>query len=249
MAEVWIRMDVGSHKDLCEDAVLVGRKIYDAGFYNLDVDLPCVFAVADGVGGNPGARDASRFVLRRLAEACRPGLSPEDLVSLMLTVDSELIDHASFIEGKESMATTVTLVIVEEDRAVSAQVGNTRLLEIRGGKFRQITHDQTARQILLDAGNYAGARDYGDAELLGFMGGGSVEGIAYLKVAELWKGSDRPDQLLLSSDGIHDHVDPSRFGTVYAASSAFPRRMFNFIFNEAVKNLSSDDKSLVLIRL
>lgn len=249
MADVWVRIDTGRNKAACEDAVLVGDRIFEPGFYNIqDVQFPCVFAVADGVGGNAGAKEASYFVLRRLSEMYHSDLTLDDLVSIMINIDSELIDFSSFLEGKENMASTLTVFIVEQHRALSAHVGNTRLLEVRNGVIHQLSHDQTAKQIMLDTGNYASARDFGNSELLGFMGGASVNGIAYLKVAELWTDGDRADQIILTSDGIHDYVEPDRFSALYESNKMYPRRLFQMIFNEADMNDSCDDKSMLLVR-
>ncbi|MBQ8707279.1 MAG: protein serine/threonine phosphatase 2C family protein [Succinivibrionaceae bacterium] len=248
MADVWVRVDTGHDRTHCEDGALVENRVLAPGFYNLDASLPCVFAVADGVGGHAGAEEASYFVLKRVSEMYRCGLTPDELVSLMVTVDSELIDFSSFVKGKERMASTLTMIIVEGKRALMAHVGNTRLLEVRNGVMRQLTHDQTARQIMLDSGNYSSARDYGNSELLGFMGGASVNGIAYLKVSELWNDGNRPDQLILTTDGIHDYIEPDRFAALYEANHMYPRRLFQFIYNEAEKNGSEDDKTMMVIR-
>ncbi len=249
MADVWVRIDKGLHKSKCEDAVLVGDRIFEPGFFHMeDLEFPCVFAVADGLGGHSGSNVASYFVIRRFTEMYRPDLTLEDLISIMVNIDSELIDFSSFLRGKEEMASTLTVLVVEPHRALSAHVGNTRLWEVRNGAIRQLTHDQTAKQIYLDTGNYTKAQDFGNAELMGFMGGGSVDGIAYLKVAELWTEGDRPDQVILTSDGIHDYVTADRFANLYDSNKMYPRRLFQFMFNEAEKNESDDDKSMVLIR-
>lgn len=249
MADIWVKIKKGQHKSSCEDAVLVGPKILEPGFHHFDEDLPGFLAVADGVGGNNGAKEAAYFVLRHVISSYHPGFTREDLINSIVAIDSLLIDYSSHVPEKENMATTLTLVIIEKDYALYAQVGNTRLWEIRGDDLRQVSRDQSAVQICLDQGDPAEASRHAPSELMGFMGGGDVCGIAFLKVGCLWQGNDRPDYLLLTSDGIHDHIEPGVFRNIVLANRNLPNRLFQFLYSEAEKNLSMDDKSVLIINL
>lgn len=249
MAEAWIKIEEGLNKSACEDAILVGDKIIESGLHNFDIEFPIILAIADGVGGNKGAKEAAHFVLRHVASIHHSGITKEDLVNAMVTIDSQLVDYSSHVLGKENMATTLTLVVIEKDYALYAQVGNTRLWEIRNNELRQISRDQSAPQVCIDQGDIEEAKLHSPSELMGFMGGGSVYGIAFLKVGELWSKNNKPDYLLLTSDGIHDHIDPNFFKNIVIANKNLPKRLFNFLFSEAEKNLSYDDKSVLIVNL
>ncbi len=249
MADIWVKIEKGQHKNACEDAILVDDKILDVGVHNFEDYSPTILAIADGVGGNNGAKEAANFVLRRVSSIYHSGITKEELVNSIVTVDSLLVDYSSHVPNKEEMAATLTLIIIEKDYALYAQVGNTRLWEIKGNELRQVTRDQSAVQVCLDQGDIEEAQQHTPSELMGFMGGGSVYGIAFLKVGCLWTGNNRPDYLLLTSDGIHDHIDPNIFKNIVLANKNLPNRLFQFLYSEAEKNLSEDDKSVLIINL
>lgn len=235
MADIWVKIEKGQHKSSCEDAVLVGQKILEPGFHHFDEDLPGFLAVADGVGGNNGAKEAAYFVLRHVISSYHPGFTREDLINSIVAIDSLLIDYSSHVPDKESMATTLTLVIIEKDYALYAQVGNTRLWEIRGDDLRQVSRDQSAVQICLDQGDPAEASRHAPSELMGFMGGGDVCGIAFLKVGCLWQEMIVPIIFFLPPTGSMIILIPEFSGILFLPTGIYLTDYFSFFIQRPKK--------------
>ena len=63
---------IGAGKKACEDSTLIYDRdhqyLLHEGYDSMDISEPCIIAVADGVGGNPGGREASTFSLSKLME-------------------------------------------------------------------------------------------------------------------------------------------------------------------------------------
>jgi protein phosphatase len=106
-----------------------------------------LLAVADGVGGNVGGAVASTLALEALAQ-----VGPTDLVAGVAAASTRLGAAAAGAPELEGMATTLTAVALVDAHLVLGHVGDCRAYLLRDGDLRQLTHDQTVVQSLVDAG-------------------------------------------------------------------------------------------------
>lgn len=115
---------------------------------------PWLLAVCDGVGGAVGGEIASSTALGQIA---RLDTEPGDDVlaaiagSLHRAHDriAEMVDEDSSLNG---MSTTATVVVFTGDKLAVGHLGDSRAYLYRAGEIRQITHDHTFVQTLLDEG-------------------------------------------------------------------------------------------------
>ena len=170
-----------------------------------------LYAVADGIGGAPGGRVASRAAI----EAVQAFLQTEfdgpwngDLRALVrravVAAHAAVRARAQEEEELASMGTTLTLVLVRGERAVMGHVGDSRLYLLRERALHRLSTDHTVVQQLIDSGclepenapgheysnvlsRYLGADDAAEPDVLAF--------------------SVRPgDRMLLCTDGLSDCV-------------------------------------------
>jgi serine/threonine protein phosphatase PrpC len=98
------------------------------------------------------------------------------------------------------MGTTLTALLIRDNRLALLHVGDSRCYRLRGNTFEQLTHDHTVLQELLDSGaiSVAEARDHPQRSMLTqvLMGEGSV--VPVLMVYEV----NSKDRFLLCSDGL-----------------------------------------------
>ncbi len=126
--------------------------------------LATVLVLADGVGGaasgNEAARLATEAVTRFVSSTLRSyhaaGSAGEDEL-LQALKDAALEAHEAVKaeaaqRGHNRMATTLTVAIVVWPYGYVVQVGDSRAYFYGAGKLRQITHDQTIAQGLVDKG-------------------------------------------------------------------------------------------------
>src|SRR5271168_514196 len=135
-----VRSDVGLLREGNEDSAYAG---------------PHLLAVADGMGGHAAGEVASAATITTIAplDAEDPGPdlvgALDDAVARANLRLQELIISDPAIEG---MGTTLTALLWADGYAALCHIGDSRAYLLRNGQFRQITHDHTLVQSLVDEG-------------------------------------------------------------------------------------------------
>ena len=142
-----IRSDVGYVREGNEDSAYAGSHL---------------LVVADGMGGHAAGEVASSTVIGRLAElegaaliTTGGGAGPDVIESLrqaMREANGRLRQMTRENEVLEGMGTTVTALLSSGSRLGLLHVGDSRAYRLRGGELRQVTHDHTLVQDLVDQG-------------------------------------------------------------------------------------------------
>ena len=121
-----------------------------------------LFAVADGLGGEPGSELASRIALDELrasfgrsAAAGQPP-SVEALVEAARDASLAVWQRMEADKSLEGIGTTLTAVAVldagSQPRLAVVNVGDSRAYLFAAGQLQQVTHDDSVVQGLIDAG-------------------------------------------------------------------------------------------------
>ena len=158
---------------------------------------PRLLAVADGVGGNVGGAQASTVAVQALTRA-----GAADLVAGVAAASTRLgvaLDDQPHLKG---MATTLTAVALVDGQFVIGHVGDSRAYLLRDGELRQLTHDQTVVQSLVDAGVIT--EEQARTHPLRSVVLGALHGVEDdLTHLELSRIPARPgDRVLVCSDGL-----------------------------------------------
>ena len=146
--------DTGKKRQNNEDAFLLN-------------DTLCLYAVADGIGGNEGGEVASRIAIETLAESIPDLLAEKDRTppsERSVSADPAItaLEHAVVLSNKQirqaqdqnaelsGMGTTLTALLLGKGRAFLAHVGDSRAYLLRSGTLRQLTNDHSvvAEQVL-----------------------------------------------------------------------------------------------------
>lgn len=231
-------------KENCDDSALIDSVVLNNEMRCIDVNgFNCV-CVADGVGGNKGGKDASKYVLSKVANINLDGIDGNQLREKLLDINRELVDYGHTTEDKKQMATTFTGIFKLGDGYYIAHIGNTRIYIKQGNYLKQITNDHTQYQSLIDRGMYREAEVVNRSTITGCFGGGDNK---YGEMLEVYKVFDNrlPEQILLTSDGIHDYLD----------IDTLEEWLFKFVSEEDFKRVvsdseargSRDDKTIVII--
>lgn len=123
----------------------------NAGF--VDTPLGLLLVVCDGMGGGPGGRTASLMAVDTILTVISDvsELTPrEDALKYAIEKANDII-YAKAIETPElrGMGTTVAAVLLNEDSAVIAHAGDTRIYQLRKGAiiFRSADHSVVANLV------------------------------------------------------------------------------------------------------
>ncbi len=167
-----------------------------------------LIAVADGMGGHVGGEIASRVAIKTL-QSLAPLLtdstidtdSTEDLLlNSLYTIDVEIGNYAHEAIEMRGMGTTLTTLLVRNDRIALLHVGDSRCYRLRANTLEQLSNDHTVIQELLSQGAITPAQavDHPQRSILtqALMGDGEIAPLLQLFEAK------ENDRYLLCSDGL-----------------------------------------------
>ena len=182
-------------------------------------------------------RVAFQFVAEELGKCDH---TMEDLTE----INRKLIERSRTDDALAGMATTLTLVDFTEDSAKITYVGNTRVYAIVNGKYlKQLTRDDTTMEYLLATGqlnSFTAESFERKNEITACFG---ADNPALLKLKQIDVSGQ--DMLIVTSDGIHDHVSIDEMEDIYCVADdkmVFCKRLIE----QAVENGSIDDMSVVI---
>ncbi len=97
-------------------------------------------------------RDQSGQILEHLSQSDGHLKVVEIAKNSVRTACREIYQMASSKPGCAGMGTTLTMLLVVEDKAILAHVGDSRLYMLRHGKLHQLSHDHTLANEMLQRG-------------------------------------------------------------------------------------------------
>jgi protein phosphatase len=175
-----------------EDALLAGAHL---------------IAVADGMGGLPAgdvASDIAVGVLAPLAEGSgdRPPLVA--LADAVLEANRRIAKAADGDGALTGMGTTLTALLLTEDRIALVHVGDSRAYLFRDGTLTRLTRDDTYVQALVDRGALTDAEAHRHPHRS--LVTQALQG-REISVAQRLLDVHTGDRLLVCSDGLSDLVE------------------------------------------
>jgi protein phosphatase len=181
---------------------LNGRDTQDAHFADTRRDGTLVLAIADGVGGSSDGRRSSLTAINQVTKWAAG--RDTNLSVPFVDTDAILREIVKTDDAVESLATTLTAVVVENGLATYGHVGDCRIYHLRGDGLRTVTHDQTEVAQLIAEGilSKQRARKYRRANVLISALGASTNYQFEAGHFEVASG----DRLILCSDGIYKSV-------------------------------------------
>ena len=167
---------------------------------------PLLLAVADGVSSSPVPATASRLLLQLLAQNWQAGLlAGTRLNSKQLrTSQQQLTAKLSGKAASFGASTTIAALEVTAGGFKVINAGDSRVWSYRQGKLLQLTVDHCYAAELTAPSNQPLAQCY--QALTSYI---AADPDAEDFVVSVGDGAIEPgDQFLLTSDGIHDAIDP-----------------------------------------
>ena len=172
-----------------------------------------LFAVCDGMGGLTGGEVASELAVRTLL-APHPEPSPDApsqpkevaLFNLVLAANRAVHQAGLNNPPLRGMGTTLVAAVVDEDRLLIANVGDSRAYLIRGGGCAQLTRDHSFLEEQIRAGAITAKEAQGSAAASIITRAVGVQDSVEPDLYSLALEDD--DLILLTSDGLTRYVTP-----------------------------------------
>jgi PPM family protein phosphatase len=105
------------------------------------VGPPLVVAVADGLGGHPGGEVASALVVRRLALSGSSLDSEDSVRETLRDCNRTVYAAAAGSPGLTAMGTTVAGIVLDAERVLAFNVGDSRVYAAGAAGLRQLSAD------------------------------------------------------------------------------------------------------------
>ncbi|MDR3555640.1 MAG: protein phosphatase 2C domain-containing protein [Syntrophobacteraceae bacterium] len=206
--------DVGLHRKNNEDRFLV----------NILDDQNALLVIADGMGGH-----AAGEVAAELAVSSFEGFSFVGAENILAELVDRIKKAGKAVREREradpacsGMGTTLSALLIAGQWAYWAHLGDTRIYRYRQGALLRITEDHTLAGMLLKKGEITGeeARVHPYGSVLTRCVG-CDEHQPDSGVFDLTEG----DQVLLSTDGLHDLIPESRIAELISADVTLKEKL------------------------
>lgn len=222
------RTDIGCLRDHNEDSLVV---------------TPPLFAVADGMGGHAAGEVASEIAVRVLSELAPEHPDGEALGRAIEEANRAVIQAAHEGRGRQGMGTTMTAAMLEGERLVIAQVGDSRAYLLHQGKLQQLTRDHSLMADMIEAGQLTPeeARTHPQRSVITRALGSDVH--LHPDIYEI--NVETGDRLLVCSDGLSGMVFDDQIESTLRRVQD-PQRCASQLVNEAIAAGGHDNVTVIV---
>ena len=227
------RTHVGCRRKNNEDAVLARSDLR-------------LWAVADGMGGHEAGDVASALVVERLSQIPEsPGLAARarGVRAAIADANRQLWDIAA--GSPRTMGSTIVVMVADERGYACLWAGDSRAYLARDGMLRQLTHDHSLVQQLVDTGDLdpRAAIEHPNANIIT-----RAVGAAPALEIDSVEGDVRPgDAFLLASDGFTRLIEESEILAALAAPDL--RIVADELVETCLARQAPDNLTFVMLRL
>ena len=233
----WIsyaRTDVGKVRKVNEDSVLDHG---DAG----------IWVVADGMGGHAAGDVASRSIVEKLG-AIKASADANELINAvengLLEVNESLLQQAAERTDRQTMGSTVSVMVAFHKKCFSLWAGDSRTYRVRNGRLQRMTSDHSKVQDLVDDGllNEEEAERHPEANVITRAIGATRNLYIDLDVHDV----DAGDRYMLCSDGLYKEVAEEEMADLISQGS--PEDACNALVELTLERGSRDNVTVIVIQ-
>lgn len=223
------RTDVGCVREHNEDSLVVA---------------PPLYVVCDGMGGHAAGEVASEIAVDVIAR--RAPLTP-DATALGQAVEEAnlaIIEGARTGKGRAGMGCTCTAAMLDSERLVIAQVGDSRAYLLHHGRLQQLTRDHSLVADLVEAGQItpAEARVHPQRSVITrALGSDPLTQPDLLEI-----NVETGDRLLLCSDGLTSMIEDDEVERILN-HTADPQLAASQLVNAAIAAGGYDNVTVIVV--
>ena len=222
------RTDIGYVRDHNEDSLII---------------IPPLFAVADGMGGHEAGEIASEITVNTLAELAPSHLDAEGLTAAVEATNYNVMKAPRQGIGRDGMGTTLTAAMLEGERLLIAQVGDSRAYLLHKGHLQQITRDHSLMADLIEAGQITPeeARVHPNRSVITRAIGSDI----HMRPDIYELNVDAGDRILLCSDGLSSMISNNAIESIMRRQSD-AQHCADELVTAALENGGADNVTVVV---
>lgn len=223
------RTDVGRVRAHNEDSLIVA---------------PPLYVVCDGMGGHATGEVASEIAVSTIADLAPQHADAEALGKAVEAANHAIIRAAREGLGREGMGTTCTAAILDHERLVVAQVGDSRAYLLHKGHLQQLTRDHSLMADMIESGQITPeeAKTHPRRAVITRALGSNPHTSPDLYEINVEPG----DRLLLCSDGLSGMLEDYEIKDVLSRISD-PQQCASQLVNEANEAGGMDNITAVVV--
>ena len=222
------RTDIGYVRDHNEDSLII---------------IPPLFAVADGMGGHEAGEIASEITVNTLAELAPSHLDAEGLTAAVEAANYNVMKAPRQGIGRDGMGTTLPAAMLEGERLLIAQVGDSRAYLLHKGHLQQITRDHSLMADLIEAGQITPeeARVHPNRSVITRAIGSDI----HMRPDIYELNVDAGDRILLCSDGLSSMISNNAIESIMRRQSD-AQHCADELVTAALENGGADNVTVVV---
>lgn len=207
-----------------------------------------VFVVCDGMGGHAAGQIASELACKTFIDVYLNHTAQEIESAARVAIEAAnryILDVSKQIPSRIGMGTTLSALVICQDRGIIAHVGDSRIYRLRNDRLEQITEDHTLVSEHIKAGllSHKQAMSHPYAHVLSRAVGVEEMIEPQLETFEL----EENDIYLLCSDGLTNYVSDEEIRNIlsnHSLSEAAWR-----LVNSALTAGGGDNCTVLIVRV
>lgn len=185
-----------------------GRSENQDSYGSAETPYGFVLTVCDGMGGGPGGKTASSIAVKEIILGIKDG-NPDDtainiVIKAIRRANLAIIEASKETPVLKGMGSTCTILLISNDSAIIAHVGDSRVYQLRGKNkiFRTFDHsmlfDLVKQKVISEEQARLSAQSNVITRALGIK--------LDIEVDAVELPFDTNDRFLLTTDGIHGAI-------------------------------------------
>jgi serine/threonine protein phosphatase PrpC len=214
-----------------------------------------MFAIADGMGGQRGGHVASKMACQGLSDYYRRDLSAAEQLSsdIKLSFLEEVIEatHDRIRRyGEENknyahLGTTLSVLVLVNNLALVAHVGDSRIYRLRHDTLEQLTEDHTLAQLSVEMG-YLKLQHLSRHPLRHMLTQALGEGVDEIQTRK--EEVEAGDIFLLCTDGLYGILSNDEIREILLGESA-DRSACDRLIQAALTQGAEDDVTVIAVQV
>lgn len=207
-----------------------------------------IYLVCDGMGGHAAGQIASELTCKTFIEVYlhHPAEDAETAAySAVVAANRFVLDVARAVPSRRGMGTTLSALLIVQDRALTVQVGDSRIYRLRNDMLEMLTTDHTWVEDAISQGmiteEEASAHPYRHV-LTRAVG---TEDSVQPDLA--WRNVEIGDTYLLCSDGLLNHVPDPEIAEILMANA--PSEAAWKLVGQALAGGGSDNCTVLIVHI
>ena len=207
-----------------------------------------LFMVADGMGGHNAGDVASKLAVKTIGDLSKQAVQTANEEKLIEEFFKEanraVLKRSGKIASEQGMGTTLTLLLIKDEKAYLGHIGDSRAYILRDGKLLQVTDDHSLVANMVDEGKITEeeARIHPYRNVITKALGSEEKIEPDVFSVDIKKG----DRILMCSDGLTSMVDDDRILDVLKKSETL-RGAATALVKIANENGGSDNITALVI--